>query len=130
MAEEVYRSTCCGAEVRADGTPDFLGSNEVCTIHHVCLKCNNACGIIEAPQITNKRDASILDWTEKNRPDLIECVRLTYEWKFEHFAIFNPLGTLYLMLAIGFEAGRQFQKDNPELDINNPGAYSDMDAYW
>jgi hypothetical protein len=127
MNSKAYRSKCCNSEVRADGIPDFLGSSEVCTVHYVCLKCNNPCDVVETFNIPNKRDESILEWTKQNLPGFVEYVRLIYEWKF--MRVLNPLRTLYLMLAIGFEAGRQFQHDNPTLEINDPDVYSDMDAY-
>lgn len=46
MTEKVYRSKCCKAEVRADGTPDFLGSKGVCTVSYFCLKCNKPCDVV------------------------------------------------------------------------------------
>lgn len=45
MAEKVYRSRCCNAEVKMDGMPDFMGSKYVCTVYYVCLKCNKPCDL-------------------------------------------------------------------------------------
>ena len=46
MTKEVYRSKCCNAKVKASGIPDFLGSNDVCTVNYVCLKCNKSCDVV------------------------------------------------------------------------------------
>ena len=47
IIENDYRSRCCGSEVRMEGEPDFIGSNEVCIVHFVCLNCGEACDIKE-----------------------------------------------------------------------------------
>ena len=46
MPDPDYRSKCCNAEVRSDGVPDFMGSDEICTISFSCLKCGNACDVV------------------------------------------------------------------------------------
>src|SRR3989344_4852461 len=46
MAERNHRSRCRGAEVRADGMPDFLKSKTVCTVSFTCLKCNKPCNVM------------------------------------------------------------------------------------
>lgn len=43
--EENYRSECCNAKVKARGIPDFIGSDEICTINYVCLKCRKPCKV-------------------------------------------------------------------------------------
>lgn len=43
--EENYRSECCNAKVKIRGTSDFIGSDEVCTINYVCLKCRKPCNV-------------------------------------------------------------------------------------
>lgn len=45
MQKERYRSKCCKADVKTEGIPDFLGSNEVVTMNFVCLKCKKACNV-------------------------------------------------------------------------------------
>lgn len=63
----------------------------------------------------NRRDAEIQKWCQKHRPDLIKYI--------------NPKGDRDLddvfgcLLAIGFEAGRQFQADNLKTELNNPNVY-------
>lgn len=47
MTGKVNRSTCCKAEVRIDGIPDFLGSKEVCTVSFICRKCGRPCDVAE-----------------------------------------------------------------------------------
>ena len=59
----------------------------------------------------NKRDDSIEHWIRKNRPDLLPQLP---EW-------FQNQGANAL-LAIAFEAGRQFQNDTG-AELNNPNIY-------
>lgn len=47
MTEKVYRSKCCNAKARADGVPDFLGSEEVRTVSYTCLKCGKPCDVVK-----------------------------------------------------------------------------------
>lgn len=47
MVEKIYKSKCCNAEIKQEGEPDFIGSEDVCTVHYVCLKCNEPCDIVE-----------------------------------------------------------------------------------
>lgn len=37
------KSNCCNAEMKEVGTPDFIGSDEVCTVHWECQKCKQPC---------------------------------------------------------------------------------------
>lgn len=64
----------------------------------------------------NKRDVAILDWVKAHRPDVINLFEtiLQDNDKNEDF---------YAFLAIAFEAGRKFQSDNPNLELNNPSLY-------
>lgn len=79
MTERVYRSECCNAKVRADGKPDFLGSNEVCTVNYVCLKCNKPCDVAAPKSQKQKvRVAEKSGIIELNVNDDIE-IRLTRE---------------------------------------------------
>ncbi len=60
-----------------------------------------------------KNFQAVLDWCEKHRPDLkpkIEC------WK-------DADSGVVLLLSVGFEAGRQFQHDNPDLPLDQPHLY-------
>jgi len=38
-------SDCCGAPLKTEGVPDFIGSSEVITIHYRCSKCNKPCNL-------------------------------------------------------------------------------------
>ena len=55
-------------------------------------------------------NVAILNWTKKNRPDLIPYI--------------TPMGDPGLdglfasLLAIGFEAGRQFESENPKIPLD------------
>lgn len=46
MMAKVYRSRCCNAEVKTNGMPDFLGSEEACTFNYICLKCDKPCDAV------------------------------------------------------------------------------------
>ena len=61
----------------------------------------------------NKRDQYIKDWVKKNRPDL------SFEVHLEPALENQAIGSL---IAIAFEAGREFQKDNPKAEFS-PVAY-------
>ena len=61
----------------------------------------------------NKRDQYIKNWIEKNRPDL------SFESHIEP-ALDNQ--AISCLIAISFEAGREFQKDNPKAEFS-PMAY-------
>lgn len=67
--------------------------------------------------MSNKRDQAILDWTQEHRPDLLPQVRkcLTPERELQE--------TIYALMSIGFEAGREFQVNNPEVPLNSPSHY-------
>jgi len=55
---------------------------------------------------------AIIDWVNEHRPDLASYIP----------AIQNNNVAL-LLLTTGFEAGRQFQKNNPEFPLNEPHLY-------
>lgn len=63
----------------------------------------------------NLRNAEILKWCKKYRPDIIQY--LTPQG--------NPTAdaAFALLLSVGFEAGRQFQANNPKTELNNPNVY-------
>ena len=65
----------------------------------------------------NKRDAMILKWAERNRSDLVDML--------EEICLAGNeiLKNLFLLLSIGFEAGRQFQKENSNLKLGCPNDY-------
>jgi len=72
-------SRCCGAEVKTDGMPDFLGSDEICTVHFVCLKCNKPCNVARPKNHKRKIFAALeSEAVELNLNDDIEF-RLTKE---------------------------------------------------
>lgn len=66
----------------------------------------------------NKREKAILDWLNKNRPYSQEINVFEREAQ-------NPLhdDALFAWIAIAFEAGRQFQADNPNLELGNASVY-------
>ena len=69
----------------------------------------------------NLRDQAILKWLREKRPDLVPVFERLLDTGVEH-----NVG-LYAMLAIAFEAGRQFQHENPTLELDNPNVY--LNAY-
>lgn len=63
----------------------------------------------------NLRNAEILKWCQEHRPDLVALITPRNE---------RPLDDAFqLLLAVGFEAGRQFQAANQNLELNNPNVY-------
>lgn len=56
MAKEKadYVSKCCKAEVKSEGIPDFIGSDEVVTVHYVCKKCGEPCDVVNKEGLENK----------------------------------------------------------------------------
>lgn len=62
------------------------------------------------PSAEDKRDKAIWEWVEKNRPELIYRIKDTLSPGMRE--IIPNLKYFYLMLSVGFEAGRQFQLDN------------------
>jgi hypothetical protein len=55
---------------------------------------------------------AIGDWIRKNRPDLVQ-----------HLAMVEQTPGLLLLAQVGFEAGRQFQHDNPTMPLNEAHLY-------
>jgi hypothetical protein len=55
---------------------------------------------------------AVEDWVRKHRPDLIG-----------HMPMLQENQGVWLLVSIGFEAGRQFQNDNPRLPLNDPSHY-------
>jgi len=45
MKKDNQLSKCCNAKVKLGGTPDFIGSDEICTVYNVCTKCGQPCDI-------------------------------------------------------------------------------------
>ena len=74
------------------------------------------------PYIENKRDEAVLKWVKENRPNLIDLLEDVLAPGTR--LITKQVDNLYLILSIGFEAGRQFQRDNPE-NIGARGAHVD-----
>lgn len=63
----------------------------------------------------NLRNAEIMKWCQKHRPDLVSLITPKNN---------SPSDDAFqLFMAIGFEAGRQFQASNPNLELNNPNVY-------
>ena len=63
----------------------------------------------------NLRDAEIMKWCRKHRPDLIQHITPKGDRRVDD--VFG------LLLSIGFEAGRQFQAARPKTELNNPNVY-------
>ncbi len=59
-----------------------------------------------------KNFQAIVDWVKEHRPDLLTFVPQIQN---NNVAI--------LMLTVGFEAGRQFQDENPGFPLNQPHLY-------
>lgn len=60
----------------------------------------------------DKRSEAIAKWLSENRPELM---------KFLPDVEKNDVALM--LLTVGFEAGRQFQKENPEFPLNSPHLY-------
>lgn len=58
---------------------------------------------------------AIRTWVEKNRPDLIL-----------HLEGVIQSDACILLMTMGFEAGRQFQSDNPKIPLNEPMYYANF----
>lgn len=65
-------------------------------------------------RILNERDRAIANWVKKNHPELIKVLDQVMDFEGAFLPVFRPLRTLYIMLEIGFGAGRKFQRDNPD----------------
>ncbi len=64
-------------------------------------------------RILNNRDRAILNWIKKNNPRLTEMLEQVIDSEGIFLPALRPFRTLHLMLRIGFDAGRKFQRDNP-----------------
>ncbi len=62
----------------------------------------------------NKRDKAIMDWAKENRSELVRTLEQVIDSEGAFLPIFRPFRDLHIMLQIGFDAGRKFQRDNPE----------------
>jgi hypothetical protein len=62
---------------------------------------------------------AILDWVKEHRPDILDNVQTIIDKSSDVTA-----ASCFLM-TVGFEAGRQFQHENPDMEINNPGLYDE-----
>lgn len=51
---------------------------------------------------------AIRKWTKENRPDI-----------YPHFDTYITQNAFILLLSIGFEAGRQFQNENPTKELTD-----------
>ena len=65
-------------------------------------------------RILNPRDQAIIDWVKENHPELVGTLEQVIDSKGAFLTIFGPFRTLYVMLEIGFSAGRKFQRDNQD----------------
>jgi hypothetical protein len=65
-----------------------------------------------------KNMVAIREWVNKNRPDL----KGTLEPVFNNTAPIESSNGIILLLTIGFAAGREFQKSNPDLPLS-PSSY-------
>lgn len=73
----------------------------------------------------SRRDEVILKWVRENRPYLVNLLEKTFEdardrTKSKHIGPDAEGLAPYTLLVTGFTAGRQFQADNPELDLKDP----------
>ena len=60
-----------------------------------------------------------MKWVREHRSDLLGSIEAVYAQS-EH-----GQDSFLALMSIGFEAGRQFQHDNPELELNSPSVYLD-----
>ncbi len=61
-----------------------------------------------------KREKAILKWCQEHRPDLVDTMKKVIE---------KNDNAIILITSTAFEAGRQFQFENPKLQPNQPGQY-------
>lgn len=61
---------------------------------------------------TAKNFQAIEEWVREYRPDLVQYLPMC-----------QKQDSMILLLTVGFEAGRQFQKKNPKLPLNDPSVY-------
>ncbi len=66
-----------------------------------------------------KRDEAILKWLDRNRPGDAKAFRVVIANR-ERDPVLNGM---YVFSAMIFEAGREFQHENPELELDNPSIY-------
>jgi len=59
-----------------------------------------------------KNFQAILDWCEVHRPDIRPMIESN-----------RNVDAFVLLLTVGFESGRQFQHDNPNLPLNQTQLY-------
>lgn len=67
----------------------------------------------------NKRDQRIMEWVRKNRPDMVELFE-------EHFRNRHRLDiskAVDVWVAIAFEAGREFERENPGREEEGANIY-------
>lgn len=69
----------------------------------------------------NKRDAAILAWIEKNRPDCVKSIKEIFDLYTRKPHDDRPQG-LMLIMYLAFEGGRQFQRDTG-AELGNPNVY-------
>lgn len=68
----------------------------------------------------NLRDKAILNWVNKTHSNLTPL----FNKAIGEMDGSNPITDgLRLIASIAFEAGRQFQIDNPKLELDNPNVY-------
>ncbi len=68
----------------------------------------------------NRRDEAVLEWTRRNTPQHTESIKRLIDQGDGG----NPhLQAVYAVLCIAFDAGRQFQHNDPTAELNNPGIY-------
>lgn len=58
---------------------------------------------------------AIRKWVNTNRPDITS-----------QFNVLAQNDAAILLMTIGFEAGRQFQVDNPKIPLNEPAYYANF----
>ena len=61
-----------------------------------------------------KNLAAIRKWVKEHRPDI-----------YPHFDVYIKQDAFILLMSIGFESGRVFQHENPDLPVGDPLTYLD-----
>ena len=65
--------------------------------------------------MVEKRSAwikAMIKWVEENRPDELDMFKQVFD-----LSVPNVTDGLILMAHIGFESGRQFQQENPDVPL-------------
>ena len=57
------KSKCCKAEAKEYGIPDFIGSDDICTVSMKCMKCGEYCDVIFEKRKIGKENIVVFIFT-------------------------------------------------------------------